>query len=285
VAKDNPLALCENADCAIILRDMVTSPRYSQPADLQETVAKRDRTRASLIKAAFIVYAHKGFDAPTVDDFIAEAGVSRGTFYNYFQTREELMAAVAADLIADITSWINAATNSVQDPLERLSVAVRYFLLQAAKNETRAWVLIRMIPIVGGSLTLEMGAHARVGIEAAAATGRIHVRSIAASVDLGLGTLIMAIRHNLSHPTSPYSPELVAAMALQSLGAAFEEADEVAYRPLPRLLPARSHPAHGVGAPDSKVVPDSKGVPDSKRPARIFETAKTRRRSATTRVR
>jgi len=240
---------------------MITNLRHSS-----ETVTKRDRTRANLIQAAFTVYARKGFDSPTIDDFIAEAGVSRGTFYNYFLTREELMAAVAADLIAYISSWIDAATDNVRDPVERLSVAVRYFLIQAAKNKTRAWVLIRMIPIVGSSLALEMGARARVGIEAAGATGRIRVRSISASVDLGLGMMIMAIRHNLSHRVSPYSPELVAAMALQALGATFEEADEIACRPLPRLMPARCGHANGKGA---------LGGPQS---TAKFETAKTRKR-------
>lgn len=212
---------------------MVAKLWKSERADAQEAPAKRERTRAALVKAAFSIYARMGFDAPTIDDFIVEAGVSRGTFYNHFQTREDLMAAVAADLATFINARIDLATRSVSDPVERITIAIRYFMALAAENETRAWVLARMIPIVGGPLTLAMSERARANLEAAAATGRIRVRSVAAGVDLGLGMLAMAIRHNLSRRAPPYPAELVAAMVLQALGALFKEAEEVAYRPLP----------------------------------------------------
>jgi AcrR family transcriptional regulator len=196
-----------------------------------------------LVNAAFRVYARQGFDSPTVDDFIAEANVSRGTFYNYFQTREDLMAAVAADLANFINTQIGEATRTVRDPLERISIAVRYFVSLATVNETRAWVLARMIPIVGGPLTVAMSTRARADMEAAAATGRIHLRSISAGVDLGLGMMAMAIRHNLSRGAPPYSPELVAAMALKALGASHEEAEEVANRRLSYPITSETGPA------------------------------------------
>src|SRR5882757_2891878 len=183
-------------------------------AGLTDPPGKRDRTRAALVSAAFRVYARLGFDAPTVDDFIAEAGVSRGTFYNYFQTREDLMAAVAADLATFINAQIGVATRAVRDPLELIAIAIRYFVSLAAENETRAWVLARMIPIVGGPLTHYMSERTRANMEAAVATGRIRLRSIAAGIDLGLGMIAMAIRHNLSRRASPYPPELVCSMML-----------------------------------------------------------------------
>jgi AcrR family transcriptional regulator len=236
----------------------------------REKPPKRDRTRATLIKAAFSVYARKGFDAPTIDDFIIEAGVSRGTFYNYFQTREDLMAAVAADLATFISGRIDAATRSVPDPVERVSIAARYFVALGAENETRAWVFARMIPIVGGPLTLAMSEHVRSEMEAAAATGRVRVRSISAGIDLTLGMMAMAIRHNLSRRAQPYPPELVAAMVLQALGASFKEAEEVANRPLPAAGDPSSRPDADSGDGQKRVVRQSiqtgrRGLPAGRR--------------------
>jgi AcrR family transcriptional regulator len=228
---------------------MAAQSRKSENSD-RETPAKRERTRATLIRAAFSVYARKGFDAPTIDDFIIEAGVSRGTFYNYFQTREDLMAAVAADLATFIIERVDTATRSVADPLERVSIATRYFVTLGAENETRAWVFARMIPIVGGPLTQAMSEGVRAQMETAVATGRLRVRSIAAGIDLTLGMMAMAIRHNLSRRAQPYPAELVAAMVLQALGASFDEAEEVAHRPLPGAEYARRRPT---------AVPDAQG--------------------------
>ncbi|WP_431268742.1 TetR family transcriptional regulator [Dankookia sp. P2] len=58
------------------------------------------RTRATLIEAAMRVFARLGPDTPVIKDFIAEAGVARGTFYIMFRTREELLVEVAS-VIAD----------------------------------------------------------------------------------------------------------------------------------------------------------------------------------------
>jgi AcrR family transcriptional regulator len=221
---------------------MSTELPVSKRSDALKVPAKRDRTRASLVRAAFSVYARLGFDAPTIDHFIAEAKVSRGTFYNYFQTREDLMAAVAADLTTFIISRVQSASVGVRDPLERIAIATRYFIILAAKNETRGWVLARMIPIVGGPLTNAMSEHARASMEAAVAAGRLRLRSISAGIDLGLGMIAMAIRHNLSRRAAPYPPELVSAMALQALGASFKDAETVSYRPLPPLSMEEGEP-------------------------------------------
>lgn len=198
----------------------------------QTGVRKRDRTRAKLLQAAMSVYARQGFDAPTIDHFAAEAGVSRGTFYNYFQTREEVMATVAAELSVFITSEIKEAVRTVEDPLERIAVAIRYFVMLAGENETRAWVVARLVLIVGGPLTPSMSEGARADFEAAAATGRVHIRVLQAAMDMGMGMMAMAIRHNLSKREPVYPPELVAAMMLQSLGVSPHEAEEIASRPM-----------------------------------------------------
>jgi len=251
--------------CAIYVNGMAKKLPTPTPPGAQVTPPKRDRTRATLIQAAFRVYARQGFDAPTIDDFIAEAQVSRGTFYNYFQTREDLMAAVAADLATFITSRIESA-GTVSDPLERIAIAVRYFVTLAAQNEIRGWVLARMIPIVGGPLTNAMSEHIRATMEEAVAAGRIRLRSISAGIDLGLGMIAMAIRHNLSRRAAPYPPELVCAMALQALGATIKDAEEVSRRHLPPLSVDEGKPiAEGGGEPESTPTKASRKQAGSRR--------------------
>ncbi|MFD2272333.1 TetR/AcrR family transcriptional regulator [Undibacterium arcticum] len=49
----------------------------------------------------------KGPDLPVIDDFIAAAGVARGTFYNYFNTTSELLAAVTGEMSDEVLSIID----------------------------------------------------------------------------------------------------------------------------------------------------------------------------------
>lgn len=56
--------------------------------------AKRRRTRAALIDAAFDVFSVHGLSGATVAQVTQAAGFTRGAFYSNFESKEELMLAV-----------------------------------------------------------------------------------------------------------------------------------------------------------------------------------------------
>ncbi len=51
------------------------------------------KTRARLIEAAFELFLAQGYDATTVDEIAARAGVSRRTLFRYFPSKERLALA------------------------------------------------------------------------------------------------------------------------------------------------------------------------------------------------
>jgi AcrR family transcriptional regulator len=55
---------------------------------------KRRRTRKALVEAAALVIAEKGFDRASIEAVCARAGLSRGSFYGNFESREALFLAV-----------------------------------------------------------------------------------------------------------------------------------------------------------------------------------------------
>lgn len=57
----------------------------------EELVQKRS---AQILEAAARVFAQKGYHAATTKKIAAEAGVSEGTIYNYFQSKEDLLLSV-----------------------------------------------------------------------------------------------------------------------------------------------------------------------------------------------
>jgi AcrR family transcriptional regulator len=197
---------------------------------------KRERTRSHLIESAYRVFARKETDAVTIDDIIAEAGVARGTFYNYFQTREDVLKAVAASL-SDVMNqkiWTQYAT--IADPAERMAIGLRQFLHQAMRDATWGWVIVR-IGLVAAPLseTLERGLMS--DLEAGIRLERFRVDSMPAAVDLVLGTSLMAMRSILERHTEPNYPEQVTKLILKSLGVADDEAEAIASKalePLPR---------------------------------------------------
>ena len=76
---------------------------------------RRARMHRKLVESALLVFAEKGVDASVIEDVIAAADVSRGTFYNYFRTNGELLAAAIQELGNELVEHIEEAREV--DPL------------------------------------------------------------------------------------------------------------------------------------------------------------------------
>jgi len=75
----------------------MAEPSASRKASAAGTGARRqkglraERTRARIREAANGLFLEQGFEATTVDAIVAAAGVSKGTFYLYFDRKEDLL--------------------------------------------------------------------------------------------------------------------------------------------------------------------------------------------------
>ena len=214
------------------------------PAQLARRVRigeeRRAKTRTVLIEAAFRVFAERGLEAPSIDDVIAEAGLSRGTFYNHFSTREALAEAVAGDIATDINRHIRPAIQGIEDPAERIATAFRLFARFAVSDASRGWVLVRMMPLMGGPLNAEMRQFVFRDFSEGVARGRLHALSVPIAVDLGMGLVAMTVRSVLAGQVENNHIDLAAEMLLRALGVSGEEAAALARLPLPAGTPESS---------------------------------------------
>lgn len=93
----------------------------SQPAGVAER--KRQLVAGELRDAALMLLATRGFDAVTVDDIVAAAGMSRRTFHRYFASKEDVVVRFLADMGAGIVADLAARPRT-----ERPSAALRHAL-------------------------------------------------------------------------------------------------------------------------------------------------------------
>lgn len=65
-----------------------------------------EERRQEILDAARVVFVEKGYDAATVNDIAAEAGVAAGSIYRYFASKADLIAAVAGECVqVDQALW------------------------------------------------------------------------------------------------------------------------------------------------------------------------------------
>ncbi|MFE5633952.1 TetR family transcriptional regulator [Streptomyces sp. NPDC056470] len=91
------------------------SPRATSTSDSQESAAgtraaaQRLKMRRELAAAAMELFATKGYEATTVDEIAAAAGVARRTFFRHFRSKEEAIFPDHDDTLVRAEAVLNAA--------------------------------------------------------------------------------------------------------------------------------------------------------------------------------
>jgi AcrR family transcriptional regulator len=92
------------------------------PTDLLLTDRTRE-TRDKLLRVAREVFEQDGFDGASVSRIVDEANVSRGTFYLYFESKEDIFRTLAEDLLAQLVALQHTTEEVEPREVIRLSIA------------------------------------------------------------------------------------------------------------------------------------------------------------------
>lgn len=213
---------------------------------------KRERMRMRLIESALHVFAHKGADAAVIEDVIAMAEVSRGTFYNYFRTNEELLAAVVKELGDELLALVEAVVIQCKDPAERLATGVRMTLHTMQAHPLLAQFVARSGMAMAAHNSLAM-AYLPRDILAAMESGRFSLASVQVGLVLVLGTahaavVAMTLPDPIANTLPANYPEDVTCHLLLGLGMTKAQARKLVSSPIqqvefpPQALLARTRP-------------------------------------------
>ena len=109
--------------------------------------ARVEQRQAAILEAAEQLFTEEGFHASTTRKIAARAGVSEGTLFNYFGSKNELLLAILDGFYEDLEASARDGIGKIMDTRERLQ-----FL---AENHVRALVannalMIRLIQVYLG---------------------------------------------------------------------------------------------------------------------------------------
>lgn len=85
----------------------------------------RGDKRTQLVEAACAVFAEKGYASTRVADIAKRAGVGKGTVYEYFSSKEELLFAVFESINVDISVRMDRALSAGTSSEEQLHNLMR----------------------------------------------------------------------------------------------------------------------------------------------------------------
>lgn len=123
---------------------MPSKPRAALTSTSTEDTLQSTASR--LVTAAFEAFTDKGFDAATVDDIAAIAGVSRRTFFRHFRSKEDVIFPDHGRLLAQVKDYLDEHTQD--PPLDALCAGVRIVFADYVHNgeiSIRRYALTRSV--------------------------------------------------------------------------------------------------------------------------------------------
>jgi AcrR family transcriptional regulator len=190
--------------------------------------------RKLLLESAMVVFAQKGITASVVQDVVAAAEVSQGSFYNYFRTSEDLLLSLAEELSNEVVQTIESVIVGIEEPALRVATAMRSYLHLMA-----SYPIVAKFISQTGFLLVNKGSAAYQylprDLKAGQETGDFEITPIEVALDIIGGAGLMAIHRIASGQASTDYPEKVVEFILRSLGIRQGNLAKMIAHPLPAL--------------------------------------------------
>lgn len=100
-----------------------------------------EETRAKLVAAARDAFGRQGYAQASMDELTASAGLTRGALYHHFGGKQGLLAAVVAQMDAEMDARLEQELAAHADPWEGFLAYCRAYLAMAQEAEIRRIVL------------------------------------------------------------------------------------------------------------------------------------------------
>tara|TARA_B100000963_G_scaffold164842_1_gene143123 strand:- start:803 stop:1408 length:606 start_codon:yes stop_codon:yes gene_type:complete len=96
----------------------------------------KTKNRQAIIKAGIRIFIDKGVSETTVRDIIRSTGLASGTFYNYFNSKEEVLVAIFDDFAKEIGRTVRDDNVEPKNFEEFLRIKLtRFFKFVSSKPE------------------------------------------------------------------------------------------------------------------------------------------------------
>ncbi|WP_043780212.1 TetR/AcrR family transcriptional regulator [Rhodococcus sp. JVH1] len=196
---------------------------------------RKARTRDALIRAAQTFIAEGNLNVPVLE-ITQAADVGMGSFYNHFDSKEQLYQAAVEAALEAHGQLLDHLTGDLEDPAETFAQAFRLTGRLFRREPTLSRILLNNPPAL---FTADRGLAPRAlrDIEVATVAGRFTVRDpelalvLTAGAIVGLGQLL----HDRPDRDAAETTDALTEDLLRTFGLSPDEAHKVSRRPLPDL--------------------------------------------------
>ncbi len=193
---------------------------------------KRERTRRQLVAAAIAAFSKHGVTETTLQQIAVVAGVTKGTVYNHFATKAEIVQAVALSIAQTIRERSKPARAVLASGAEQMAAGCRRYLDLAQSSP--AWTLLILdVASVDPTFRKTIASFVQAELRRGVRQKEFSVASEAAALDLIIGATMEGMRRIALGSAHKEHAAAVTFSILRGLGVAPARARRISTKRLP----------------------------------------------------
>lgn len=96
----------------------------------------REKRRKKILKSAERLFAKQGFHSTEVELIAKAAGVSKGSVYNYFENKADILFSVIEDGLEELNARMREGTRPIHGSTNKLKKGIEIYIDHLEKNRT-----------------------------------------------------------------------------------------------------------------------------------------------------
>jgi AcrR family transcriptional regulator len=186
------------------------------------------------MKATYEIISQRGLEGLVIQDITEEADVGYGSFYNHFQSKDAIVAAVI-DASRKFSGGLHEhIAGLASDRAEAFAMSLRMCLHLSRADRTWGWFLLRTA-LSGGELRSGIGEDLQRAINACLKEGLFKYDDSDMAYEIVFGLLLFGTLKLVSADLPEDYPDKLVRTALKNLGLADEKINSALEKPLPDL--------------------------------------------------
>ncbi len=186
---------------------------------------KKDRTRSVLIDGAISAVAQHGIQGASIKEIATLAGVSNGTYYNYFKTRDDVLRLAAFSIASEITDEIADEVAHIETGVGRIIVSTKLFIDRATMAADWGALIVDVVHQLSDTRQ-NIAEHLREDVGLAISQGDLADVPDRFAVQQISCLIALAIEMAIQDHDEPRIAERTCASVLQILGLSAQDAEK-----------------------------------------------------------
>ena len=105
--------------------------------------SKKEQKKERLLKESLDLFIEKGFENTSIEDITRKAGVAKGTFYNFFEKKEDVLLYYLDRELVKSRHEIQQLIGDMETIVDKLELLIITYLKYIFRNKGFAKILVR----------------------------------------------------------------------------------------------------------------------------------------------